>query len=76
LIALGLEDRPSFSGDRAGEEGEEYKVLWGKRKRLLERHLKGNSSREERYCFRLYYFWDDETQQVVVGSFPAHLSTS
>lgn len=75
LIALGLEDRPSFSGDRAGEEGEEYKVLWGKRKRLLERHLKGNSSREERYCFRLYYFWDDETQLVVVGSFPAHLST-
>lgn len=75
LIALGLEDCSSFFGERAGEEGEEYKVLWGKHKRLLERHLKGNNSHEERYCFRLYYFWDDETQQVIVGSFPAHLST-
>jgi hypothetical protein len=75
LVQLGLEERPTFSGDRAGEEGDEYKVLWGKRKRLLDRHLKGCNSREERYCFRLYYFWDDESQQVVVGSFPAHLST-
>ena len=75
LASLGLEDRPTFSSTRAGEEGEEYKILWGRRKRLLDRHLKGNSCREDRYCFRLYYFWDEESHQVVVGSFPSHLST-
>lgn len=73
LFELGIEEQPTFSGDRAGEEGDEYKVTWNDRKRLLERHLKGNSSREGRYGFRLYYFWDEDTKQVIVGSFPTHL---
>lgn len=41
----------------------------------LDRHIRGSSSREERFGFRLYFFWDDEGQQAVVGSFPTHLST-
>lgn len=76
-------DIPSFAKiyefaleqNRAGEEGDECKVPWRKRNRFLDMHLKGNCSREARYCFRLYYFWDEESRQVVVGSFPAHLST-
>jgi len=38
-------------------------------------YLKGSSSREERYGFRLYFYWDEDTRQVVVGSFPGHLTT-
>lgn len=75
LVEFGLEDSPSFAGPRAGEQGDEYKVNYNGRPRYLDRHIKGSNSRDERYGFRLYFFWDDETQQVVVGSFPTHLAT-
>lgn len=75
LAELGLEDTPSIVAERAGEFSDEYSVTYNGRSRILERHLKGSSSREERFGFRLYFFWDDDTRQVVVGSFPAHLST-
>jgi len=75
LAGLGLEDTPSFSGARAGEQGDQYKVRYNGRSRYLDRHIKGSSTRDERYAFRLYYFWDDDSQQVVVGSFPGHLTT-
>lgn len=75
LAELGLEDTPSIVAARAGEFSDEYSVTYNGRARTLERHLKGSSSREERFGFRLYFFWDDDSRQVVVGSFPAHLST-
>jgi len=75
LAELGLEDTPSFSSERAGEQGDEYKVTYNGRPRYLDRHIKGSSSREERFGFRLYFFWDADTQQAVVGSFPSHLKT-
>ncbi|BAV33758.1 hypothetical protein SCL_1447 [Sulfuricaulis limicola] len=75
LAELGLEEQPSFAGGRAGEQGDEYVVQYYGRTRQLDRHIKGSSSREERFGFRLYFFWDDDSQQVVVGSFPSHLST-
>ncbi len=37
--------------------------------------LKKGISREARYCFRLYFCYDEETQQVVVGWLPSHLDT-
>lgn len=75
LAALGLEESQSFAGARAGEQGDEYKVNYNGRPRDLDRHIKGSSSREERFGFRLYFFWDDDSQQAVVGSFPTHLAT-
>ena len=39
----------------------------------LNRHLKGSSSRKRQLSFRLYYFWDSPTNQVVVGYMPGHL---
>jgi len=75
LATLGLEDLPSFAGARAGEQDDEYKVTYNGRPRYLDRHIKGSSSREERFGFRLYFFWDDDSQQAVVGSFPTHLAT-
>jgi hypothetical protein len=70
---LGLDEVPTFAGPRAGQEGDAYFVEFGGRRRQLDHHLKGSNSRDERYGFRLYFFWDDETDQVVVGWFPSHL---
>jgi hypothetical protein len=37
-------------------------------------HLKnGGNTRDPMRCLRIYFFWDDDEQQVVVGSLPAHL---
>lgn len=72
---LGIEEQQSFSGNRAGEQGDTYFVRLGHRRVELDRHLKKGNSREPRYCFRLYFFWDDTTSQVVVGWLPSHLST-
>ena len=73
LQKMGLEDSEPFTGTRAGQAGEDYFVEFAGHKRYLERHLKGSNSRDERYAFRLYFFWDDDSEQVVVGSLPGHL---
>jgi len=75
LQHLHLEEAPCFTGTGAGQEGDTYFVDFGGRRRELDRHLKGSNSRDPRYGFRLYFFWDDETEQVVVGSLPNHLDT-
>ena len=72
---LGMEEQQSFAGNRAGEQGDTYFIRMGHRRVELDRHLKKGNSREPRYCFRLYFFWDDTTSQVVVGWLPSHLST-
>ena len=72
---LGIEEQQSFSGNRAGEQGDAYFVNMGRRRVELDRHLKKGNSHEPRHCFRLYFFWDDTTSQVVVGWLPSHLPT-
>jgi hypothetical protein len=72
---LGLEEVPTFAGPRAGEEGDTYFVRYAGRRIELDRHLKKGNSREPRWCFRLYFFWDNDEQQVVVGWMPSHLDT-
>lgn len=75
LAKNGLDESASLSPDKFAEMGETYKVSYDSRRLLLERHLKGNSSRKE-HGFRLYFTWDDETQLVVVGWMPTHLDNS
>ena len=70
-----LEETSTFAGPRSGQFGDEYFVERGGRKRKLDRHLKGRDARDPRFGFRLYFFWDDSSGQVVVGSFPNHLQT-
>ena len=73
---LGIEETPTFSGNRYGEEGDTYIVKFNGRRRLLERHIKnGSNTRDRRRSFRLYFFWDNDEQQVVVGSLPSHLDS-
>lgn len=74
-VELGVVEEPTFSGERWGEQGDTYKVRHAGRPRFLDRHLKKGNSRDERYCFRLYFFWDEDNEQVVVGWLPSHLQT-
>lgn len=63
----------SATGDGAKFEGDVYTVQYQGKRRNLDRHLKAGNSREARFCFRLYFFWDDDSQVVVVGWLPSHL---
>ena len=71
LTELQLED--SLTGDGIKYAEDLYSVQYAGRRRLLDRHLKGSNSRDRRFGFRLYFFWDDEGQVVVVGWLPSHL---
>lgn len=76
LAEMHLECEGSITEHRAGEEGETYYVNWplGSNKReFLRDHLRRGSSKDERKCLRIYFFWDSESQQVVVGWLPSHL---
>ena len=76
---LGIKETLTISNTREGEQDSNlYRVAWGSdgSKRKLDRHLKkGSEHNNDRTCFRLYFFWDDEGQQVVVGWLPSHLRT-
>jgi hypothetical protein len=73
LLKLGLSEDASLSNGRAGEEGDTYYTMWQDKRCYLERHLKKGTSHEPRYCLRIYFFWDEETETVVVGWLPSHL---
>ena len=73
--ALQFED--SLVGDAATRtHRSHYTVNYAGKPRLLDRHLKRGTSHDETLSFRLYYFWDDETETVVVGWLPSHLDNS
>lgn len=72
----GLDERGAITDTAAGMQGEEYYVQYQGKRRKLERHLAKGSSKDRRHCLRIYYFWDDESQVVVIGDLPHHLDTS
>lgn len=76
LQATGCQLAGSSGTSVAGTQGEAYFVrLNGKRQRL-DLHLRRGGGRDERYCMRIYFFWDDESRQAVVGWLPSHLDNS
>jgi hypothetical protein len=76
LQESGLRCEPTFSGSRYGEFGDTYFVDWAGQRKLLDMHLKnGGNTRDPTRCLRIYFFWDDDEQQAIVGSLPAHLET-
>lgn len=72
----GLRIAGSVAPSIAGEQGDAYFVTYGGKRRFLELHLLKGGGRDERYCMRIYFFWDAETQQCVVGWLPSHLNNS
>lgn len=65
----------SFVGEALKTHRDRYTVNYRGTPRLLEHHLKRGNAHDERHCFRLYFFWDEETQCVVVGWLPSHLDS-
>jgi hypothetical protein len=53
---------------------EDYEVNWRGANCFLDMHLKKGTSRESRHCLRIYFFWDEDSDQVVVGHLPDHLT--
>lgn len=74
--ALGLTIGGSVDPTHAGSAGDEYFVRWRGRRRFLDQHVGRGSSRDPRWCLRIYFFFDEELQQVVCGWLPSHLSNS
>ena len=72
----GLDERGAITDIGAGRQGETYYVQYQGRRRKLERHLAKGTSMDPRYCLRIYYFWDEQNQMVVIGDLPRHLDTS
>jgi hypothetical protein len=78
LKELGVKNERTGKDHLLREQGDTFLVPWGSgnRKHLLEWHLKnGGNTHDRARCLRIYYFWDDDMQQVVVGSLPSHLHT-
>lgn len=74
LRAMHLEMSRSLSNGREGEAGDAYFVDYNGQRHKLALHIKNNANtRDPSRCLRIYFFWDDATQKVVVGSLPAHL---
>lgn len=60
--------------DRCGADSFEFG--WGNRNVPVEWHIKnGGNTRDPRRCLRIYYFWDEESQLVVIATMPAHIRT-
>lgn len=73
LQQRGIQFSRSISETRAGEQGDEYFLVRRDRKQLLEWHLKKGTSRTREKDLRIYFLWDDEDEEVVVGWLPSHL---
>ena len=69
--------RQIFDGvknDRCGADSFEFS--WRGRRVRVAWHIKnGGTTRDPGRCLRVYYFWDDASQQVVIASMPAHIRT-
>jgi len=66
----------SITPSRAGEQGETYFVRWpvGTEKlAFLAHHLREGVDKDERLTLAIYFFWEEDTEQVIVGWLPSHL---
>jgi len=74
---LGVQITRSISACRAGEQGDQYLVTYPCEgsNRFLDWHLKKGTTKDDRLCLRIYFFWDLRVKLVVVGWLPSHLDT-
>jgi hypothetical protein len=56
--------------------GDQFEIEWQGEKRIVDWHIKsGGNTRDPARCLRIYYFWDEASQQSVIASIPAHRRT-
>jgi hypothetical protein len=76
MDTLKVECSRSISPERRGEQGDTYLVQYPSHttnRRILEMHIRKGRDHDARHCLAIYFFWDEETQQVVIGWLPSHL---
>ena len=74
--ALGLRYGGSIAKHLAGEQGDTYFVNYPPssiQKQFVDLHLRKGNDYDERNCLAIYFFWHDDTQQVIVCWLPGHL---
>ena len=55
---------------------DEFTFEWQAQRLSADWHIKtGGNTRAPRDCLRIYYSWDDQTQQIIVADMPAHRRT-
>ncbi|MGA7524075.1 MAG: hypothetical protein WBW84_16605 [Acidobacteriaceae bacterium] len=53
-----------------------FMIEWQDKSHDVEWHIKnGGNTHDPTRCLRIYYFWDDQSQQVVIATMPAHIRT-
>lgn len=68
--------------DRTGDSArlsqwrDDYFVPHRGKSRFLEWHLKRGSDKNETNTMRIYFFFDEDDEQVVIGHLPSHLTNS
>lgn len=72
-----LRDAPIEAGVLNAHCGTDaYDIEWQGKKRRVEWHVKnGGNTRDPSRCLRIYYFWDEASQQAVIASLPSHRRT-
>lgn len=68
----------SIAQNRLGEFREAYTInyrIGQSSRQALGPHLKFGSTKDDRYCMRIYFLWDDDRRLVVIGHLPSHLDT-
>jgi hypothetical protein len=72
---LGVQVSPTGDHARLMQYRSEYEVEWPRgRKQLLDMHLKKGNDRDPRHCLRIYFVWDADSEQVVIGHLTDHLT--
>jgi hypothetical protein len=73
-----INNRPIFEGIQNASCGEDtYEFDWNGRRFSADWHLKsGGNTRDPSRCLRIYYCFDEQTQQIIVSDMPAHRRTA
>lgn len=65
-----IQGTSGIRNERCGSDS--FAVDWQGQRHQVEWHLRKGDRREPRHCLRIYYFWDESIQQVVIADLPAH----
>jgi hypothetical protein len=75
LERISVSDEPIAANPDRYKKEPAYWCQYEGRPFFMDRHLKRGISRDSREALRIYYAWDEETQQVIVGHLTSHLPT-
>lgn len=76
LSAHGISESASLTKTAAGKFGRTYYTKAGDTEYFLGRHLKHGNSHDPAATMRVYFDYDKDTHQVVIGSLPRHLDNA